>query len=274
MRRVLNLKLFCLDPKAREKTEFVKSLGQILGLHVCRIPLNDLERSSDLSGKKESSDRTHRTVGKIAECFVEAGHLNPIIFFDEAGNAVAEDFLDSSLAQPSSEKKMRLLSELKVLLNPDLREYVLEGMGGHTVPIRQATFIIASNDPIHSELSQGGRMPTIHLEYVGREAKSISLQQTFEEYWKLFEKDLSETELADLTGALKSSMPKMIEENERRRIPGVRVLQSVGKFVVFRFCDQIAQHSHPPSDSEIQETISEGFELFSPLNLRTSSQGQ
>jgi len=82
-------------PPGTGKTRFVSELGSRFGLYVCKprlpssralynfedylfgFPYYDPERMND---DRSDTDR----FGVIVDCLIQAGHLNPIIFFDEA----------------------------------------------------------------------------------------------------------------------------------------------------------------------------------------------
>lgn len=224
-------------PRGTGKTVFVRDLAATLGLSLCEISLAGID-SNDLLGKKFPWEPEKQTVGKIAECFIKAGNLNPIIFFDEATSSYLGDAkIPSAGSQRAGNyaeesKRVQLLGEFKKILDPHLTHLQVPGLGDTKLNIAKAVWIFAGNFKMDPDLEKGGRITLFHFDKLDREQKHTALLDALN--WRLTELSLkiSPPDQAHIRVLVTNYVDRILDEDEARRIPGARNLQAVTKDLV------------------------------------------
>jgi hypothetical protein len=255
--------VFLNGPRGTGKTEFVRDLAAASGLKdACVIKLAELENATDLigTGYYENDGPTDKTMGKILKCILDAGVVNPIIFFEEASNSIGAEPRRSLLNQSSSEmnagwKKMAFLEILKTLFEKDTTSAAFKFAGLLNAPydISRVTFILAGNFPLHKDLSSGGRVTNVYFGPLSPEQKQNAAQEELNAQLARLNDKPSQHELVRsiFTDRL---IQFVIAKDENRFIPGARILKSVVQKTITHIL-----HTGSANENEIKHHIGYTF---------------
>ncbi len=224
--------LYLEGPAGTGKTTFVRKLGRALGVHVCEINLSTLPLPMGFEGTSEwitTADKASQALGKVVDCIRRAGHANPIIFFDEAGDVLGYDTQkDDQSAEDMN--LQRILTTMKSFFS-NLSEPILSQALHSNVRLDRVTFILAGNRPIvdpplksrlgtvrFDRLSEGQKVKAL-VDARMRKLRDPSLTDLYGDEFIANVKEISDRYL-----------PTLLAE-DAKRFPGGRILKKVyGKF--------------------------------------------
>lgn len=226
--------LFLNGPRGTGKTEFVRDLAAAAGFKdVCMIKLGELENSLDLvgTGNYEGEGPSAKTQGKIVKCFLDAGVVNPIIFFEEASNSIGAEPRRSVMNQSMGElngayKKLQFLEIFKTLFekDPTSATFKLQGLMEGSFDMSRATFILAGNFPLHKDLASGGRVTNVYFGPLSSEQKMNAINDAL----NVRLQRLESSDREKIKGAFTEELKKFIlSKDQNRFIPGARIIKEV-----------------------------------------------
>lgn len=223
--------VYLYGPHGTGKTTFVRRLGKALGLHICEIKLSDLE-SADLVGPNHQdnyfSEDDEKNLGKFGKCFREAGHINPIIFMDEAGEFMSD--LGSSAGFDLNHMKKQLLqSELKKILDPQTKSLQLNGLGIE-LDLSRATIIFAGNLPL-TDPALLSRVPQIVFGKLGKTEKRVAAQNQLDNELSKTSEMFNQEMVNQIRITVLNKLDFILAEDDLRS-DGARNLQGVIKELV------------------------------------------
>jgi ATP-dependent Lon protease len=218
---------FLYGPSGTGKTTFVKLLGEATGLPVCYVELSKIEAKHELLGSEQTDPicamKDSVLLGKIGNCFVEAGVLNPIIFFDEAGEYLGESEKSHQYDFDHMKKQM-IQSVFKKLLDPNQGLLDLAGLG-ISFDATRATYVFASNYKLNNAALLS-RMPQIHFERLTLAEKESALNVAFAKKMDDLRDVMKESEVEDIRKTASAYLPYLLAEDNKLN-PGARIIQEV-----------------------------------------------
>lgn len=223
---------YLYGPPGTGKTRFVKRIGEALGLHVCNVDLSKVE-PDELFGPGGQEDalceqKNNEVMGKIGACFAEAGVLNPIIFFDEAGEYLGE-IGGAQGFDLNQFKKQMMQAAFKKLLDTEQKTLKLPGLGV-SIDTSRATYLFAGNYPITNEALLS-RIDQIHFETLTRTEKMTAAKYALDDNTKDLSVFLSDEDLNFVKFTASRFLDYILDEDEKRN-PGARIIQGVIKDLV------------------------------------------
>ena len=216
---------YLYGPAGTGKSRLVKLIGETLGLHVCRVELGKLEHDELLGPPEEDAlcrVENNKLLGKIGACFIEAGILNPIIFFDEAGEYMGDIRSDDW-------KKAMIQAAFKQVLDTDTKSLMLKGLG-ISVDTSRATYIFAGNYPITNKALLS-RMNQIYFKDLSRAEKMVAAQLALNQSLDESSVLLSDKDFKFVKETSERYLEYILDEDEKRN-PGARIIQSVVRELV------------------------------------------
>jgi len=224
---------FLLGKPGTGKTTFVEELGAALGIPVCKVSLSKDMHPRSLAGmelvngdrsdkvNQGSSDEPHsHYIGHIPQQLIQSGIGNPIIFMDEAPEAL----------QASNSV---LVGLMKKLTDTNKKSLLLD-YGAIDLDWSRATIILAGNAPIRDSALQS-RFQTIEFPALTIEQKTQAADKTLADCLKgLQEAGTSSDLIEQISQDMKQSLPVIIEKNAKIH-DGARELISAIEVMVSYF---------------------------------------
>lgn len=242
------------------KTEFVRLLGANLGLYVCHLKLQtlDLEELTGIATRDEHCNIDNKKViGKIAQCFIEAGVLNPIIFFDDVGAYLKDNFQEGT-------PKFKLQQGIKDLLKKNRRALHLPGLGTY-IDTSRATFIVESSEkPEPSDKEYASilnNFDVIEFFDLTRVEKQRAAERAIVDYLKKHSLILNENVLKNLQLHANKCIEYILDEDAKRNNPGASMIQEV----IIYLMGSIRLEIKKRNGVIISEDDHEALELFKRL---------
>ena len=206
---------YFFGPPGTGKTRLVQRLAEDLELPLCHIRLTDNDDYTTLLGPTHdpglyvAHPSEAQYFGKIPRCFLETGVINPILFFDEMGDRLSD---------------YRFLPVAKTLFDPDMRSLSVGGLHGLSFDYSKATVVLSGNTPMNDPALRQ-RTRQITFTGLGYEQKLRALQTHVENKLLGYSARLSEQKLASCRAQVHGMLPRILEEDARHQVPGVRVAQ-------------------------------------------------
>ncbi len=247
---------YLYGPPGTGKTHFVHNLAKKLDLPLCELSLKDVKESDLLGNSFESltnlTEKDVIIIGKLAKCFIDAGVTNPILFFDEAGEALSKDGL---------RKNSALASLLKDLLDPERKAIRLKGLGIE-IDFSRATVIFAGNHLLEDSALRS-RLPSIYFGQLGITEKSASAREAFAKTLT----ELSDVFLAEDVDQIQVEFERYLDAivlADLERNPGARIIKGVVRDVLNYIRVQVLNREIVDAD-KIQIIIKDSLDHRSPV---------
>lgn len=198
------------------KSTFIRELGEALGLHICFLKIPDEEDSNferaffgSYDKYYDNTAKDHEFLGRLGRCMLTAGHTNPLIVYEEAGEQLEKNS-----------------DALKRLLDPDIKWGKLNGMSIDQ-DIARFTTAFLSNKPL-TNAALRTRVPQISLLQLGKKEKTDAAETA----WAAAIKDLKEVLPDREVEAIDTEARKYFDfiiETDVKVLPGARAVKGIVK---------------------------------------------
>ncbi len=233
------------------KTEFVRALGAALDLHVCHLKFSTLELE-DLLGVEIRDEKckidNKKVIGKLGQCFIDAGSLNPIVFFDDVGTYLKDNF-------PEGTSKYKLQQRFKELLSKSKKSLGLGGLG-LSIDTSRATYIVESSEkPSISDQEYSTILKNFDIiEFADftRNEKRRAIEYIIEKYLNDYNSILNKKTRDNLRWHASKLKEFILEEDAELNNPGASMIQDVVEYLLGIIRLEITERNHliPVDDEE------------------------
>lgn len=232
----LKPQLYLYGPRGTGKTHFVNQMAQALGVPICILDLNQIE-GNELLGADHPMvpGLPNNEMAKLANCMIESGVTDPIIYFTEATNSVGADKPSGPFGggdPMGGMKKAQMLGVLKRVLDPKNLKLLFKNIGIH-LDFSKAMFVMDGNHDLHEDLDEGDRVRQINFSKMIKETKLKSMNNLFKEVMDVLGQNLSPEDSRRIEVTMRAQFPLIVERDEEVGTPGVRFMEQAIKDATF-----------------------------------------
>ena len=261
-RHVTRIQKYLYGPPGTGKSSFVNRLAKALGLYVCRITSNDLANRDTLIGADHSveGEDPKQIIGKLGQCYLEAGSTNFILFIDELGDIFKPNPEGRSEGESMAEgiKKQQILENLKLLLNQDQKSIEFKGLGAN-IDFSRVTVLAAGNHHLTDDAILR-RMPEIRFLILSPIQKAIAFRNGYRSALNKLSigSGLNRENLWAIKEVINRNIDHIMDQD--KKFPGGGAVKQVLEEIFIYVSAQI-QLGRTPNDEEVKREIDHFFQI-------------